>query len=287
MRRPTRVRPGRRVVVLIDTSASMRRGDLWQQAVAKADAALADCRPTDRVAVYAFDRTVRPVLGFTESDQLEPHQRIAVARDRLGRLTPTWGSTELGRALIDSAGAILESHEGGKATTGKVVLVSDLQQGARLAELTGFEWPAEVELELKTVADPQGNAGLTLLTDRADAVKAGGPGQLRVRVTNDAGARQERYRLAWAGTTGLEVEAYVPPGESRVVRVPRPPVGAASPTLRLLGDAHDFDNTFHVAGTQRQEFTVFFLGTDAADDPAGLLYFLDRAWGRPRNGSSA
>jgi hypothetical protein len=264
--------------VLIDTSASLRRGDQWEQAAAKADAALADCHPTDRVAVYAFDRTVRPVLGFAESDQLEPQQRIAVARDRVSRLTPTWGGTELGRALIESAGAILDTGGSGKGAKGKVVLVSDLQQGARLAELTGFEWPAEVELELRTVADDRGNAGLALLADGADAERSGGPGQLRVRVTNDAGSRQERFKLAWTGTTGAEIEAYVPPGESRVVKVPRPPVGASSPTLRLLGDAHDFDDTMYLAGPQKRELTVFFLGTDAADDPNGLLYFLERAW---------
>lgn len=268
---------GRRVVVLIDTSASMRRGDLWKQAVAKADAVLADSHPTDHVAVYAFDRTVRAVLPFAESDQLEPQQHVAIARDRVSRLTPTWGGTELGRALIEAAGAILESGAGGKTTKGKVVLISDLQQGARLTELTGFEWPAEVELELRPVADDRGNAGLSLLTDRGDE-KDSGPPQLRVRVANDAGAKQEKFRLAWAGTNGAEVEAYVPPGESRVVKVPRPAVGVTSPTLKLLGDPHEFDNTLYLTGTQRQEFTVFFLGTHQASDPAGSLYFLERAW---------
>lgn len=266
----------RRVVVLIDTSASLRRGDLWKQAVANADAALAECRPTDRIALYAFDRTARPVLGFAESDQLEPQQRLAVARDRLSKLTPTWGGTALDRALIDGAGAILEANAGGKASKGKVVLVSDLQHGARLTELSGFEWPAEVELELRTVADDRGNAGLNLLIDRPDSERGKDAGQLRVRVTNDAGAKQEQFRLAWTGA-GPVTEAYVPPGESRVVKVPRPPTGSA-PTLRLQGDAHDFDNTLHFAGPQRQEQTVFFLGTDAAADATGLLFFLERAW---------
>lgn len=263
---------GRRVVLLIDTSASMRRGDLWKQAVAKADDALGECRPSDRVAVFAFDRTVRPVFGFAESDQLEPQQRIAIARDRVKQLSPTWDSTALDRALIESAGAILAA---GDRPAGKVVLVSDVQQGASLTELTGYEWPAEVELELRTVADDRGNAGLTMLTDRADGDKGSGPGQLRVRVTNEAGAKQEQFKLAWVGTTGAEVEAYIPPGESRVVKVPRP---ANATALRLTGDAHDFDNTAYLAGTPRREWTVFFLGTDKPDDPEGLLYFLDRTW---------
>lgn len=265
---------GRRVVVLIDTSASMKRGELWKQAVAKADAALAECRPADHVAVYAFDQTVRPVLGFAESDQLEPQPRVAIARDRVSQLKPTWAATALDRALIECAGAILE---GGNTEPGKVVLVSDVQQGASLTELTGFEWPAEVELELRAVADDRGNAGLSVLTDRADTDNGSGPTQVRVRVTNDAGATQERFKLAWVGATGAEIEAYIPPGESRVVKVPRV-VGGSSTVLRLSGDAHDFDNTAYLAGTQRREMTVHFLGTDNSTDPDGLLYFLERTW---------
>jgi Aerotolerance regulator N-terminal/von Willebrand factor type A domain len=270
---------GQRVVVLIDMSASMRRGDLWKQAVAKADAAMAECKPTDRLAVFAFDRTVRSVFGFAESDQLEPQQRLAVARDRVKQLAPSWGGTELGPALIEGVTAILDADAKGAtgSRAGKVVLVSDLPQGAKLTGLTGFEWPAEVGLELRTVSDDRGNAGLDLLVDRADAERGSEPGQLRVRVVNDAGSRNETFQLAWAGTTGADIETYVPPGESRVVKVSRPPTGS-TPTLKLRGDAHEFDNALFLATQQREEPTVVFVGTDAADDATGLRYFLDRAW---------
>jgi hypothetical protein len=270
---------GQRIVVLIDTSASIRRGDLWHQAVAKAEAAITACSPSDQIALLAFDHTVRPILSFTESDQLEPQQRPVVARDRLNRLTPTWGGTELGRALIESVGAILESDAKGTRRTGSVVLVSDLTQGARLTGLIGFEWPADVTLELKTVSDDRGNAGLSLLMNRADQESTSDSGPLRIRIVNDAIAQQEQYRLAWDGAAGADIEAYVPPGESRVVKVPRLPNTAGASILRLRGDAFDFDNALYFAEPQREEMTVVFLGTDAADDPNGLLYFLHRAWG--------
>ncbi|MEO2092152.1 MAG: hypothetical protein ABGY75_22075, partial [Gemmataceae bacterium] len=52
----------------------------------------------------------------------------------------------------------------------------------------------------------------------------------------------------------------------------------STPTLRLRGDAHEFDNALYLAPVLREELTVMFVGTDAADDATGLRYFLDRAW---------
>ena len=46
---------GRRVVLLIDTSASMNREDLWRQAVNQAQSVLNDLKPTDRLCVMNFD----------------------------------------------------------------------------------------------------------------------------------------------------------------------------------------------------------------------------------------
>jgi hypothetical protein len=269
----------RRVAVLIDTSASMRRGDIWPRAVAQADAALADCKPTDQFALLAYDLVPRTVLPFEESGKLDAAQRLVVARDRLKQLAPTWGGTDLGHALIEALGAVNAATEGGPVSR-KIVLVSDLPQGVRLDALAEFEWPADVELELKTVTDGGGNAGMDLLTDAATAdPKPGDTTQLRVRVLNDAGSRQERFALAWAGSDEPPIDAYVPPGESRVVRVPRSPESARNPTLKLSGDTQDFDNTLFVAVPPREELAVLYLGTDAANDPAGLHYYLERALG--------
>jgi hypothetical protein len=73
---------------------------------------------------------------------------------------------------------------------------------------------------------------------------------------------------------------YVPPGESRITRVPWP--DASKPTqpslrLRLDGDEQPFDNTLYVAAEPKEESAVLFLGPDAADDANGLLYYLERA----------
>jgi len=95
-----------RIALLIDTSASMRRGDLWPKARALAEKVIADCRPGDELAVFAFDASTRPLLSFAESATLDPARRQAVARAHVDRLTPTWGGTHLGQALIDAVAAI-------------------------------------------------------------------------------------------------------------------------------------------------------------------------------------
>src|SRR5215207_9785393 len=42
----------KRVAILVDTSASMRRGDLWAQAKAKVDEALKEATPADEVGLF-------------------------------------------------------------------------------------------------------------------------------------------------------------------------------------------------------------------------------------------
>jgi hypothetical protein len=275
----------RRVAVLVDTSASMRRGDLWQRAKTLAGEAIADCRPADQLAVFAFDATSRPLLGFEESATLDPSRRAAVARARLDQITPTWAATNLGQALIDAVAAVEDvadaSEKAGRMPR-RLVLVSDLQQGSRLDALGDFEWPSDVELDLKTVADDRPNAGLHRLADAAGAGPSEAGSPLRVRVSNDAGSRQEKFTLSWAedatGKAGPPTEAYVPPGESRVVRVPRPSGRSARRALRLNGDAHAFDNALYFADERRDDLTVLYAGTDGADNPSGLLYYLKRVF---------
>src|SRR5262245_27078484 len=57
---------GRRVALLVDTSASMQRGDLWQQATDQVEQVLKGVSPADEVGLYFFDRQVRPGMTFAE-----------------------------------------------------------------------------------------------------------------------------------------------------------------------------------------------------------------------------
>jgi hypothetical protein len=295
LRQPARIDFGeverRRVALLIDTSASMRRGDLWTKALALAGEVVDGCRPTDQLAVFSFDSTTRPQLSFHESTTLDPARRQAVAKALINHLAPSWGGTNLGQALIDTIGAVEDvadtSEKAGRMPR-RVVLISDLSQGSRLDALGDFEWPSDVELDLKTVSESGSNAGLSSLADALESEPAATAGQRRVRVFNDPTSRREKFVLHWVDEKGNEAgestDVYVPPGESRVVRVPRPdqaagqPAIPAHPALQLEGDTYGFDNKLYFVDERRQESIISYIGPDRADDPAGLLYYLDRVF---------
>jgi Aerotolerance regulator N-terminal/von Willebrand factor type A domain len=276
----------RRIALLIDTSGSMRRADLWPRALEMANKVIAECRPADQLAVFSFDAQTRPLLSFQESATLDPARRNAIAKAKLAQLAPSWGGTNLGQALIDAVSAVEEqadtSEKSGRMPR-RLVLVSDLPQGSRLEALGDFEWPSDVDLELKTVTDDGSNAGLALLAESAEFDPSATTTGRRVRVLNDQSSRREKFELVWVDERDKEaadppVEVYVPPGESRVVRVPRPQGPGLYRLLRLRGDERGYDNTVYFAEERRDEKTVVYIGADRADDSAGLLYYLERVF---------
>ena len=136
--------------------------------------------------------SARPLLSFAESATLDPARRQAVAQARVDQLAPDWGATHLGQSLIDAVAAIEDvadtSEKAGRMPR-RVVLISDLQQGSRLEALGDFEWPSDVELDLKTVSDTGSNAGLHGLAELVEAEASEADPRLRVRVSNDPGSR--------------------------------------------------------------------------------------------------
>ncbi len=167
-----------------------------------------------------------------ESATLDPARRQAVALARLDAARADLGGDGPGPGARStpwprSRTWPTPSEKAGRMPR-RIVLISDLQQGSRLDALGDFEWPSDVELELKTVADDGSNAGLQRL---AEPVEAEPPrpttAQRRVRVSTTPSPSRERFELLWTdddGTgAGKPIDVYVPPGESRVVRVPRPP----------------------------------------------------------------
>ena len=277
--------PVRQTVVLLDTSASMRREGLWKPALESVEALLRRAGPDDEMAVLTFDRQARSLVSFEQWKAMPVAERLALTQQRLAGTTPGWAITHLGHALIAGAEALVEvDREAAGPVLRQIVVISDLQEGSRVEGLEGYSWPKGVEVVVEPVKVRRPtNAGLQWVLDAGDALPSTNP-VARVRVGNSADARQERFQLRWQNGAGTEaVEVYVPPGQSRVSQAPVLPAGADGEALLLSGDDHAFDNTVWHVPVKPEDWTVLYLGNEAETDPARPLYFLKRALqGGPR-----
>src|SRR5712692_411697 len=161
----------KRILVLLDGSASMRRGGLWPEARAKAAEVLRQASPIDQVALFTFDRQVNRLMDFEQWSAMGASERAAFAAKRLDELSPGWSGTHPGSALVSAAEAFEEgrSNQRENFALRQIVLISDLQEGSRLETLQAFEWPKEIELRIESVkAKRPTNAGLQLVTETAD-----------------------------------------------------------------------------------------------------------------------
>jgi hypothetical protein len=289
-------RPGetgtlKRTVILLDRSASMRRENLWPEAVARAENALRTRQAQDEVALLTFDREVHPLSGFKEWQTGSPAVRVEHAIGALKTVSPSWSGTALGPALLRAA-ELLEAPARQQHVAREIVLISDLQEGSHVDGLQGFEWPKETTVQLERIEPRQhANASFQWLAD-SDEGESATPAEksIRVRVTSTAAAQGEQFELRWAGdakppagaAAPASVAAYVPPGQSRTVRVPLP-IGGAPDRLLLSGDDSPFDNTLYVAPPKPQTLTILFAGGDKPDDAKRALYFLQRAFPKTRS----
>ena len=200
---------GRQTIVLLDTSASMRREGLWSRACAVARRYLEKASLADRVAVLLFDQQPRTLVSFADWSSWPVDQRAALARQRLDAVSPGWAGTHLGLALTSAAEQFADdTSRAGVALPGEVALISDLQEGSKLDGLQGHDWPKGIRVIIERV-DPtrRGNAGLEILgasgSGAGDAIKP------RVRVVNARDSTREKFLLGWnaEGAAALALQA--------------------------------------------------------------------------------
>ncbi len=159
-------------------------------------------------------------------------------------------------------------------------MISDLQAGSQIESLQAYQWPASVRVLFRQVSPEQPtNASLQIL----EPTEASGQERdMRVRVSNDAASRRQDFEVQWdtgeqSGPAAASVHVSVPPGETRVVRMPVPP--AAQPpveSLLLTGDDHDFDNRQYVIPQEPVSAKVVYVGDEDRDDPEQMLFYLQR-----------
>ncbi|MCP4709431.1 MAG: VWA domain-containing protein, partial [Planctomycetes bacterium] len=261
-----------RKVILVDTSASMRREGIWPEVLARVDRVLAGVEVDDRVSVIMFDRQPRTLIDFEQWQLLEPDQRVLIVGEQIKELTPSWQGTALDQALIAAVRMIEEDEINTQNQTvgdQQIVLISDLQQGAELDLLHTFNWPGGIYLRAETVtAEKRTNGSLTVLADQNVYAAPGEKSQRLVRVSNSSDALQERFVVQWDNNPSESeadtMDVYVPPGQSVVVNIP---YADESPQhLQLAGDDNPFDNQHYVSAPVRHQLHILYLGDEDIED---------------------
>lgn len=271
--------PPRSIVILLDTSASMRRADLWSQARSRAEAVLQKITPADRVALFGFDVQLTPLVSFDEWNSTAAGDRVAFARSRLDGAKPGWTATRADQAIIRASELLSELDKDGTGGPRQIVVVSDFQEGAKLSALQGHEWPKGVELVSERVAARTSNASLQLLADANEVSAAAG--NTRVRIGNASDSKREQFQVGWVRSDGGFVtnatDVYVPAGQSRIVSLPATEKNAGASRIVLRGDDESFDNEVFHLPPEAAQVRVIYIGDEPQTNTRQPLYFVARA----------
>jgi uncharacterized protein YegL len=277
---------GQRIVLLIDTSASMRRTGTWNQVISEAQSALRSINQTDRVCIMSFDQNTQTLMSFEQWGAMDSNQQVSIAIENISKLSPSWATTNLGNALVSAAEAIEDDEINDNQQTAaipQIVLISDLQQGSNLEAMNTYEWPQEIELAVKLVSCPDAtNAALHLVTNRDSLSNPTEKYHPRIRITNSPDANTEQFQLKWTNTIGTSnkiEDIYVPGGHNIVVSAPDREDFSNARKLVLTGDDHDFDNNLYLAPYLQQQVNILYIGNDDPNDSKEMLYYVQRAFG--------
>ena len=296
-------RIGSQRMLLIDTSASMRREGIWKAAVQRAEQIIRQSGPTDAISVYQFDSSLRPLLAIDSALQTPASQRQQQAITALQGVAPTWLHTDLGLSLLTAADLLQtdwNSSSDSNATSSEIVVVTDFQNGSEVERLAEYAWPASCKVRIERVESVvKGNARATLLTaDESDSWNSlqgrmerrsplvGGTTasslttdaeKLRVRVTNSSNSNSDALRLQWLDEQLHPIEntgsaCQVPSGSSLTVRIAVPPKGAFA--LQLEGDSSDFDNRYYRSPSEPIQSRLLCVEAASRAPDESLGYFL-------------
>jgi len=233
---------GRRLVMLVDVSASMRRSDLWQQANQVASDVFNELKPADQIAVVSFDSTQQIEWSLEQSATVDANARRDAAAKAFKRLQPTWAASDLGEALIFAAELLstteiintsdIESSST-RNDTGHIIVISDMQVGdeRNLKSLQAYRWPKSIKTELRTVIPKlSSNAVATILPlndeatlvnpakESSEPVEPSEPDKpaaassdesqsprTRVRVSSSTDSTTADFTIAWANKSGERI----------------------------------------------------------------------------------
>jgi hypothetical protein len=263
-----------RTVILLDTSASMKRDGVWKDATEQAGKFISKIKADGALAIIAIDRAPRTLTSFDDWESAEVGRRKEIALSAIETLQPGWQGSDLGSGLIAAAEMIADaSADDESARPARIVIVSDLQAGAALDAVADASWPSNLEVELVPIESDE----VTNITITAAA--SADPNKPAVRLRNDPASEENRFTLKVGTKT---IAAVVPAGESRVIQLDEP-----VSEVTVTGDAHDFDNRLFLAPREPALVKLLFMGDGKPDDSNRPEYYFRRAFGlskvlRPR-----
>jgi len=301
---------GRRIVLMLDTSASMRRGDLMTKARDQAREVVADLRRGDSVALVTFDSRPQTIVSFEESAELDLPQLQSTLRAAIAERTPSWAETDLGTALSFAAELATSFNpeqetatDDGNAgdnttydnTTGaapetdttdantdtgpaSLVLISDLQRGSKTESLNSFPWPKKLFLDVRRVQPPsRSNGTIRMLAGELETTSGAKSDETRIRISNAGDSPVSAYQIGWADVSGvIDVASgrtvQVAAGDSTVVTLASPPESAVS--IVLSGDDFDFDNTSYFTQPSPNQLNIGYIGKPKNTIRENLLHYL-------------
>lgn len=267
--------PPRRISLLVDTSASMRRGELALEARRQAARILEKAGERDEVEVWVFDRSARVVLPVEVWNQTPVADRSALVRDTLeSAVKPSWRSGRLDEAL---RGVAEQQSALPDATPKEAWVVSDFQEGSGLAGLRAIRWPKGMRVHALPVTapgvDPAQRFALHWMPPDPHTTSADAPWKLQVE--SDPEFSGEKVNLMIKGASIAEWAAPATPGKVRTTTAP-----AFAGSWALVGSesagGEEFGRSVWVARPPERRALVAVQGGGDPGDRAGARYFLER-----------
>ena len=272
--------PLERKIILVDRSASMKREDLWEQALEKAREQLKESNATTEVAIAFFDNEFEEVATLAAWASLSPRARNSAFSDFISerQTKPSWQTTNLGTAMTRAADLLLAANIDDPAMTMEVVVISDFQSGAEQSALQNDAWPVDVKVHcLPVTPEKSGNFSLALASTPPRS-SIDDEEVYRVRIQNASDSDFSTATVAWKDAPDTAVETTVAPGNSRIIRTPPRPAAAVRGLLTITGDHHKFDNEVFLSPVQARPLRILVTGDTELEESAGsALFYLKRA----------
>lgn len=267
-----------RVILLIDSSASMRRDGIRDEVVRQIRSVVAELKDVDAFSIMVYSSAVRTLVSAEEWAASEPGARTALVEQAIDGWEPDWLETRTGTALLAAAEEVSrETAASDRVGQRRIVLVTDFQRGSQLNELKSARWPTAVRVDLRLVqATATGNAGISLAADDRE-------GRTRVRLISSADSQRSDFSLQPFDSEGTPIgnplKAEVVPGQGRFVVIPAGDEGTARliAGVELVQDPHPFDNVVDLPLTESPVVRVAHVGPADFNNAELMRYYLQRA----------